>query len=59
MLAVIAAIIFVIAYILSISGAAIGAALAPGSLLFIGLALVALHLAGVGPAWSWSGRRHR
>jgi hypothetical protein len=59
MLAVIAAIIFVIAYILRLSGAATDAAVAPGSLLFIGLALAALHLAGFGPAWSWPGRRHR
>ncbi len=59
MLAVIAAVIFVIAYILKLTGTATDAAIAPGSLLFIGLALVALNLAGVGPAWSWPGRRHR
>ncbi len=57
MLAVIAAVIFVIAYILKLTGTATGAAVAPGSLLFIGLALVALNLAGFGPAWSWSRRR--
>ena len=57
MLAVIAAIIFVIAYILKLAGAATPAAIAPGSLLFIGLALVALNLAGFGPAWSWPRRR--
>jgi hypothetical protein len=58
MLAVIAAVIFVIAYILKLTGTATDAAVAPGSLLFIGLALVALNLAGLGPAWSWSRRRH-
>jgi len=57
MLAVIAAVIFVIAYILKLTGAATDAAVAPGSLLFIGLALVALNLAGFGPAWSWTRRR--
>lgn len=57
MLAVIAAVIFVIAYILKLTGAATDRAVDPWSLLFIGLALVALHLAGFGPAWSWSRRR--
>ncbi len=57
MLAVIAAVIFVIAYILKLTGTATSAAVAPDSLLFIGLALVALHLTGAGPAWSWSRRR--
>jgi hypothetical protein len=57
MLAVIAAVIFVIAYILKLTGTATDAAIAPGSLLFIGLALVALNLAGFGPAWSWARRR--
>jgi hypothetical protein len=59
MLAVIAAVIFVIAYILKLTGTATDAAIAPGSLLFIGLALVALNLAGFGPGWSWPKRRHR
>jgi hypothetical protein len=59
MLAVIAAVIFVIAYILNLTGTATDAAIAPGSLLFIGLALVALNLAGFGPGWSWPKRRHR
>jgi len=57
MLAVIAAVIFIVAYILKLTGAATDAAVAPGSLLFIGLALVALNLAGFGPAWTWSRRR--
>jgi hypothetical protein len=57
MLAVIAAVIFIIAYILKLTGTATEVAIAPGSLLFIGLALVALNLAGFGPAWSWSRRR--
>jgi hypothetical protein len=59
MLAVIAAVIFVIAYILNLTGTATDAAIAPGSLLFIGLALVARNLAGFGPAWSWPKRRRR
>lgn len=59
MLAVIAAVIFVIAFILRLSGTATDAAISPNSLLFIGLTLVALHLAGWGPGWTWSGRKRR
>ena len=59
MLAVIAAVIFVIAFILRLTGTATGAAISPNSLLFIGLTLVALHLAGWGPGWTWSGRKRR
>jgi hypothetical protein len=59
MLAVIAAVIFVIAYILRLTGAATDAAVAPSSLLFLGLACLALHQAGFGPGWSWPKRRRR
>jgi hypothetical protein len=59
MLAVIAAVVFVIAFILRLTGTATGAAISPASLLFVGLTLVALHLAGWGPGWKWSGRRRR
>ncbi len=57
MLAVIAAVIFVIAFILRATGTATDAAISPNSLLFVGLTLVALHLAGWGPGWKWPGRR--
>jgi hypothetical protein len=59
MLAVIAAVIFVIAYILRLTGTATDAAISPNSLLFVGLTLVALHLAGWGPGWKWPERRRR
>ncbi len=59
MLAVVAAIIFVIAFILRLAGAATDAAVAPASLLLLGLACLALHQAGVGPGWSWPKRRRR
>ena len=59
MLAVIAAVVFAIAFILRLTGTATDAAISPNSLLFIGLTLVALHLAGWEPGWTWSGRRRR
>ena len=59
MLAVIAAVVFVIAFILRLTGTATDAAISPNSLLFAGLTLVALHLAGWGPGWTWPGRRRR
>jgi hypothetical protein len=52
MLAVIAAIIFFIAFILRVTSTATGVALAPLSLLLIGLICLALHLAGWGTGWS-------
>ena len=56
MLAVIAAIIFLVAFIIRITATATDAALAPLSLLLIGLICLALHLAGWGTGWSF--RRH-
>ena len=51
MLAVISAIIFFIAIILRVTSTATSVALAPLSLLLIGLICLALHLAGWGPGW--------
>jgi hypothetical protein len=59
MLAVVAAVIFVIAWILRLTAAATGAALAPTSLVLLGLACLALYQAGFGPGWSWPARRRR
>jgi hypothetical protein len=56
--AVSAAVVFVIAFTLRLAGAAADAALAPGSLLLLGLACLALHQAGAGLSWSWPARRH-
>lgn len=57
MLAVIAAIIFLVAFIIRVTATATDAALAPLSLLLIGLILLALHLAGWGPGLGWKIRR--
>jgi hypothetical protein len=53
LLAIIAAIIFAIAFIINATGTAVTAVFDPTSLLLVGLALLALHLAGVGSGWSW------
>jgi hypothetical protein len=50
MLAVIAAVLFAIAFIINAAGIATDVVFAPLSLVFVGLALLALHLTGVGPA---------
>jgi hypothetical protein len=51
MLAIIAAIIFAIAWIITATGTATGAWFSVTDLLFIGLACLALHQAGIGSAW--------
>jgi hypothetical protein len=53
MLAIIAAVLFAIAFIINASSAAVSAVFDPTSLLLVGLALLALHLAGVGSGWRW------
>ena len=57
MLAVIAAIVLFVAFILHAAHIATNALFAPISLLFIGLVCLALHMAGVGPGWSLLRRR--
>jgi hypothetical protein len=49
MLAVIAAILFAIAFIINAAGIATDAVFAPFSLMLVGLALLAFHLTGAGP----------
>jgi hypothetical protein len=51
MLAIIAAIIFAIAWIINATGTATNAWFSVTDLLFIGLACLALHQAGIGSAW--------
>ncbi len=51
MLALIAAILFAIAFIINATGIATDAVFSPFSLTFVGLALLAFHLTGNGPAW--------
>jgi hypothetical protein len=59
MLAIAAAIIFAIAFLLNATSTATSAVFSPTSLLLVGLACLALHQAGVGTGWSLprSGRR--
>jgi hypothetical protein len=51
MLAIIAAIIFAIAWIINATGTATNAWFSVTDLLLIGLACLALHQAGIGSAW--------
>jgi hypothetical protein len=51
MLAIIAAILFAIAWIINATGMATSAWFSVTSLLFVGLACLALHQAGIGSAW--------
>jgi hypothetical protein len=53
MLAIIAAIIFAAAFIIRITGTSTDAVLAPASLVCLGLALLALHQAGIGAGWKY------
>ena len=59
MLAIIAAIIFAIAFLLNATSTATNAVFSPMSLLLVGLACLALHLAGVGTGWKVPSRRRR
>ena len=51
MLAIIAAIIFGIAFVINATGAVTNAAFSVTGLLVLGLACLALHQAGIGSAW--------
>ena len=51
MLGIIAAIIFAIAFFINATSTSTSAAFTPISLLLLGLACLALHLAGVGSGW--------
>jgi hypothetical protein len=51
MLAIIAAIIFAIAFLLNATSTVTDAVFSPMSLLLVGLACLALHLVGVGTTW--------
>jgi hypothetical protein len=53
MLAILAVIIFAIAFIIRVTGTATDAVFAPDSLLLLGLICLALHLAGLGSGWKW------
>ncbi len=51
MLAIVAVVIFVIAFILQVTATATSAVFAPESLVILGLICLALHLAGLGAGW--------
>ncbi|WP_176710197.1 hypothetical protein [Streptomyces sp. Wb2n-11] len=57
MLAFAAAVVFVIAFIIHATEASTAAVFGPTSLMLLGLALLALHVAGVGSGWSARGVR--
>jgi hypothetical protein len=59
MLAIIAAVIFVIAFLLDITGTTTNVVFAPASLMLLGLACLALHTAGIGTGWPVTTRRRR
>jgi hypothetical protein len=51
MLAIIATIIFAIAFIIRVTATATDAVFAPASLALLGLVCLALHMAGLGTGW--------
>ena len=51
MLAIVAAVLFAIAFIINAAGGTPPAVFAPSSLLLVGLACLAVHLAGYGQGW--------
>ncbi|MEO3752702.1 hypothetical protein [Streptomyces sp. B6B3] len=57
MLAVAAAVLFGIAFIINASDTTTEDIFTPTSLMFVGLTLLALHLAGIGSGWSARARR--
>ncbi|MEV8318389.1 hypothetical protein AB0Q95_29940 [Streptomyces sp. NPDC059900] len=59
MLALAAAVLFVIAFLIQATETSTEAIFSPTSLMLIGLALLALHLGGVGSGWSAPSRRRR
>lgn len=59
MLAIAAAVVFGIAFIIQATGTSTDVVFTPSSLELVGLLLVALHLAGVGSGWSAPMRRRR
>lgn len=61
MLGFVAAVLFIIAFLISATSAATVAVFSPQSLALAGLACLALHLAGVGTGWAvpWRGRSRR
>ena len=59
MLGFAAAVLFIIAFLINATSTSTSAVFSPTSLLLVGLACLALHLAGVGTGWTVPGRRTR
>jgi hypothetical protein len=59
MLAIFAAIIFAIAFVLRATSTTTDALFSPDTLLLVGLAILALHVAGLGSGWKVPRRRRR
>jgi hypothetical protein len=59
MLAIIAAILFAIAFLLNATSTTTSAVFSATSLMLVGLACLALHLAGVGTGWKVPNRGRR
>ena len=57
MLGYVAAVLFIIAFLLNATSTATSVVFSPTSLMLAGLACLALHLAGVGTSWSAPRRR--
>jgi hypothetical protein len=51
MLGIIAAVLFVIAFILNAANTSVSSVFSPFSLMLLGLACLALHLSGIGSGW--------
>ncbi|MEI5097718.1 hypothetical protein RB200_02430 [Streptomyces sp. PmtG] len=59
MLAFVAAVLFVIAFVIHATETSTEAVFSPTSLMLVGLALLAVHSGGVGSGWSPRGRGRR
>ena len=59
MLAIIAAVIFAVAFLLDVTGMATNPVFAPAGLLLLALACLALHIAGIGADWRFRTTRRR
>ncbi|MDT9680999.1 hypothetical protein RND61_02700 [Streptomyces sp. TRM76323] len=57
-LAIVAAVLFLIAFLINAADIATNDVFASTNFMLVGLALLALHVAGVGSGWSARGRRH-
>jgi hypothetical protein len=57
MLGYVAALLFIIAFLIYVTSTATSAVFSPTSLMLLGLFCLALHLAGVGTGWSYRRRR--